>query len=90
MLLDTNTLKYEQVPVELPDHKILIMNSLTRRELVDSEYNLRRQQCEEALKKLQTVVNVSSLGELTEEAFEKNKFIINDDVLTRRGKTRSL
>lgn len=86
MLLDTNTLKYEQVPVELPDHKILIMNSLTRRELVDSEYNLRRQQCEEALKKLQTVVNVSSLGELTEEAFEKNKFIINDDVLTRRAK----
>lgn len=86
MLLDTNILKYEQVPVELPDHKILIMNSLTRRELVDSEYNLRRQQCEEALKKLQTVVNVSSLGELTEEAFEKNKFIINDDVLTRRAK----
>lgn len=86
MLLDTNTLEYEQIPIELPDHKILIMNSMTRRELVDSEYNLRRQQCEDALKKLQTTVNVSSLGELTVEAFEENKFIINDDVLTRRAK----
>lgn len=86
MLLDTNTLEYEQIPVELPDHKILIMNSMTRRELVDSEYNLRRQQCEEALEKLQTVVNVSSLGELSEKAFEENKFIINDDVLERRAK----
>lgn len=86
MLLDTNTLEYEQIPVELPDHKILIMNSMTRRELVDSEYNLRRQQCEEALEKLQTVVNVSSLGELSEKIFEENKFIINDDVLARRAK----
>lgn len=86
MLLDTNTLKYEQVPVELPDHKIIIMNSMTRRELVDSEYNVRRQQCEEALEKLQTVIDVSSLGELSEEEFETHKNVIGSDILTKRAK----
>lgn len=86
MLLDTNTLDYEQVPVELPDHKIIIMNSMTRRELVDSEYNLRREQCEEALKHLQTDIDVPSLGALSAEEFEAHKTSIQEDVLLRRAK----
>ena len=86
MLLDTNTLVYEQVPVDLPNHKIIIMNSMTRRELVDSEYNIRRQQCDLALKQLQKVTDVKSLGELSVEAFEKYKHIIEDDVLMRRAR----
>ncbi|WP_080145671.1 galactokinase [Marinilactibacillus piezotolerans] len=86
MLLDTNTLDYEQVPVELPDHKIIIMNSMTRRELVDSEYNLRREQCEEALKQLQTDIDVPSLGSLSAEEFEAHKTSIQEDVLLRRAK----
>ena len=86
MLLDTNTLVYEQVPVDLPNHKIIIMNSMTRRELVDSEYNIRRQQCDLALKQLQKVTDVKSLGELSIETFEKYKHIIEDDVLMRRAR----
>lgn len=86
LLLDTNTLEYEQVPVDLPNHKIIIMNSLVRRELVDSEYNLRREQCNEAVKNLQQVVSISNLGELTESEFEQYKYAINDDVVTRRAK----
>lgn len=86
MLLDTNTLEYEQIPVDLPDHKIIIMNSMTRRELVDSEYNTRRRQCEEALEQLQEVVSVESLGELSEELFEEHKHVIKDDVLMKRAR----
>lgn len=86
MLLDTNTLEYEQVPVDLPDHKIIIMNSMTRRELVDSEYNTRRKQCEEALEQLQQEVPVDSLGELTEALFEQHKHVINDTTLMRRAR----
>ncbi|MER2064671.1 MAG: galactokinase, partial [Alkalibacterium sp.] len=86
MLLDTNTLEYEHVPVELPDHKIVIMNSMTRRELVDSEYNTRREQCEAALKQLQDVVDVNALGELTVESFEEHKHVITDDLLMRRAR----
>ena len=86
LLLDTNTLEYEQIPLNLPDHKIIIMNSLTRRELVDSEYNTRREQCEEALEMLQKVVSISSLGDLSESEFEEYKYAITDSVVARRAK----
>ncbi|HLR92003.1 MAG TPA: galactokinase [Atopostipes sp.] len=86
LLLDTNTLEYEQIPLDLPDHKIVIMNSLVRRELVDSEYNTRREQCKEAVEMLQNVVSISDLGELTESEFEEYKFAITDPVVERRAK----
>lgn len=86
LLLDTNTLEFEQVPVDLPDHKIIIMNSLVRRELVDSEYNIRREQCNEAVKNLQEVVTISTLGELSESEFEQYKYAIADPVVARRAK----
>ncbi|GAA0356276.1 galactokinase [Alkalibacterium iburiense] len=86
MLLDTTSLEYEQIPLVLPQHKIIIMNSMTQRELVDSEYNTRREQCEAALKELQTALDIQSLGDLTEEDFEENKHVISDDVWLRRAK----
>lgn len=86
LLLDTNTLEYEQIPLELSDHKIVIMNSMARRELVDSEYNVRREQCEEAVEMLQNVVSISTLGELSEEEFEQYKYAITDNVIERRAK----
>lgn len=86
LLLDTNSLEYEQVPLELSAHKIVIMNSMTHRELVDSEYNVRREQCEEAVEMLQNVVSISTLGELTREDFEKYKYAITDNTIERRAK----
>lgn len=86
MLLDTNTLAFQQVPLELPEHKIVIMNSLKRRELVDSAYNERRKQCEQAVERLQQVVSISSLGELSEAEFEQYKHVITDEVIQRRAK----
>lgn len=86
ILLDCNTLEYEMVPVELGNHAIVIMNTKKRRELVDSKYNERRSECEEALAKLQTVVSIGSLGELDEETFEKAKEVLESDVLYRRAR----
>lgn len=86
ILLDCNTLEYELVPVELGDHAIVIMNTKKRRELVDSKYNERRSECEEALAKLQTVVSIGSLGELDEETFENAKAVLESDVLYRRAR----
>mgnify|MGYP006360555097 FL=1 len=86
ILLDCITLEYEMVPVELGNHAIVIMNTKKRRELVDSKYNERRSECEEALAKLQTVVSIGSLGELDEETFEKAKEVLESDVLYRRAR----
>ncbi len=86
IFLDTNSLKYEYVPLELGDYRILIMNTNKRRGLADSKYNERRAQCEEALRRLQTRVNASSLGALSEEDFEKNRRLIADPILEKRAR----
>lgn len=86
IFLDTNTLQYEYAPVVLPDEKIVIVNSKVKHSLVDSAYNDRRNECETALKELQKVVAIQSLGELTEEAFEQYKGAISTDVCRKRAK----
>ncbi|TCN26692.1 galactokinase [Mesobacillus foraminis] len=86
ILLDCNTLKYEYAPLNLADYQIIIMNTNKRRELADSKYNERRSQCETALERLQKELKIETLGELSEEEFEANRHLINDEVLERRAK----
>lgn len=86
IFLDTNTLEYSMVPADFKDHVILIMNTNQRRELADSKYNKRRQQCEQALADLQTELDIQTLGDLSSEAFEQHKQLITDEVLRRRAK----
>ena len=86
IFLDTNTLEYEYAPVKLEDAKIVITNSNVKHSLVGSAYNDRRRECETALRDLQRVLDIQSLGELSEEEFEKNKGSIKDSVCCRRAK----
>lgn len=86
IFLDTNTLKYEYSPVKLDGAKLVIACSNKKRGLGDSKYNERRSECEEALRRIQTIKNVGSLGELTEEEFEQVKSVIADPVKEKRAK----
>lgn len=85
IFLDTNTLDYTYVPLKLDGAKIVIACSNKKRGLGDSKYNERRSECETALAELQKVVDIKSLGELTEEQFEANKDAIGDEVRVRRA-----
>lgn len=86
IFLDTNTLEFEYAPVILKDAQIVIVNSKVKHSLVNSAYNDRRNDCEEALKELQTVVDVKALGELTEEQFETYKSAIKSEIRVKRAK----
>lgn len=86
IFLDTNTLNYTYAPVKLPDAKIVITNSKVKHSLVNSAYNDRRNECETALKELQAVVNIKTLGDLTEEQFEEHKAAIKDEIRQKRAK----
>lgn len=86
IFLDTNTLQYEYAPVVLEDAKIVTINSKVKHSLVDSAYNDRRNECETALKELQEVVAVQTLGDLTEEAFEKHKDAIKSEIRQKRAR----
>lgn len=86
IFLNTADLSYEYAPLVLEDAKIVVTNSKVKHSLVGSEYNVRRTECETALKELQTVVDIQGLGDLSEEEFEKYKFAIKDPVRVKRAK----
>lgn len=86
IFLDTNTLNYTYAPVKLPDAKIVITNSKVKHSLVNSAYNDRRNECETALKELQAVVDIKTLGDLTQEQFEEHKNAIKDEIRQKRAK----
>lgn len=86
IFLDTNTLEFEYAPVVLEDAKIVIINSKVKHSLVDSAYNDRRTECETALRELQEVLDIKTLGDLTEEEFEANKDAIKSEIRQKRAK----
>lgn len=86
IFLDTSNLSYEYAPVKLDNAKIVISCSNKKRGLGDSKYNERRAECEEALAELQKVIDINTLGDLTEEAFERYKSAIKSEVRQKRAK----
>ncbi len=86
ILLDTNNLEYQIVPLDLKDHVIIIMNTNKRRELADSKYNERRAECEKAVSELQTELNIKSLGELDANTFDEYSYLINDGNRLKRAR----
>lgn len=73
VLLDTNSLEYEYIDMDLKDNKIVIMNTNKRRELSDSKYNERRAECDVALLELKRYMDINNLCDLTIDEYEKVK-----------------
>lgn len=84
IFLDTNTLQYKHVPVQLGKYSLIITNSNVKHSLVDSAYNERRRQCEKGLNILQNSLNIDSLGDLSVEQYHKYKLLISDLVIRQR------
>ncbi|MEM9676258.1 MAG: galactokinase [Bacteroidota bacterium] len=51
--LDCRSLEYQYYPADIAGYKIVLFNSGVKHSLVDSEYNVRRSQCEEGVAILQ-------------------------------------
>jgi len=86
IFLDTADLSYQYAPLVLDGAKIIVTNSNVKHSLVNSGYNTRRKESEQALADLQKVVQIKTLGDLTEEEFEANKSAISDAVCAKRAK----
>lgn len=83
ILLDCKNVKHTYVPLELGDYKLVIANCNKPHNLVESKYNERRQETEEALATLQTVLDVSCLADVTAQQFEENKHLLHGKVRDR-------
>lgn len=87
LYLNTATLEYEYVPINLENYRILIMNSKKKRSLENSKYNIRRTECETALEIFkQNGLKIHTLGDLTKEQFEENKHLLEDETIRKRAK----
>ena len=82
--LNTGTLEYRHVPIELHDIDVVIMNTNKKRGLADSKYNERRSECETSLRELQTAVPVENICDLTMEQLNQYHHLIQEPLRYRR------
>ena len=83
VLLDCSTLEYEYVPLQLGDYCLVVANCNKPHNLVESKYNVRRQEVETALKTIQKVLPVKNLAEVTPKQFSEVKYLLSGVVAKR-------
>ncbi|WP_135554217.1 galactokinase [Paenibacillus cymbidii] len=87
ILLMCGTLAYEHVPFQAQGYKIVIGNTNKKRGLVDSEYNARRAQCEQAVQDLRAAYpQLNLLGELNKTQFAESAALIPDETVRKRAR----
>jgi galactokinase len=70
--LDCQSLEYEYVPLKLEGYKLLLLNTNVKHSLGSSEYNTRRQQCEQGVAWIREhQPQVNSLRDATMEMLDK-------------------
>ncbi len=84
MKLDCRSLEFEYIPFDFPDIRIILVNSMVSHSLASSEYNLRRQQCEEGVVFLKRYEpGLHSLRDLRPELLEEHKDELDPTVYKR-------
>ena len=86
LLLDTNSLEYEYVPLKLSGASFVVLNTNVPRSLTESKYNERVAECNKALEIIKSKYNISNLCELKSSDLTKIMNLLNDDKLFRRVK----
>ncbi len=71
MMLDCQSMDFEYLPLDLKDYSLLLINSNVHHSLASSEYNVRREQCEEGVSLLkQSFPDVKSLRDVSMDQLE--------------------
>ena len=81
--LDCNTLEYEHVPLEMHGLKFVIANTNKKRGLVDSAYNQRRSECQQALEIIRAHRQIDCLCQLAMDQFNTVAPYLEGNVLKR-------
>ena len=74
IMLDCQSLEFQHIPIDLHPYKIIMLNTKVSHNLADSDYNTRKQECEEGvalMKKSNPAIN--SLRDVTREMLEASK-----------------
>lgn len=95
LLLNCETLEHELIKADFGPYKIVLLNTNVSHNLASSEYNVRRDECNKAMKIIQakyskyrflTQVSVDILTEfkeiLTEKVYNRASYVINENIRT--------
>jgi len=85
IVLDCESLKYKMVDINLGNYVLAIINTKKPRELADSKYNERVEECQTALELLNKEIKLNNLCELTAEKFALHKHLIEDETILNRA-----
>ncbi len=84
MLLKCDTLEYEQHNLNLQNYKIVICNTKKPRNLIESKYNERLEECGIGLAVLKKYLDIKCLADVTCEDFYKYKDKIESETIRKR------
>lgn len=87
ILLDTASLSYEYIPLNIEPYRIIVMNSNKPRKLSESKYNERKNECDVALAFLKQKTDIRFLCSLTPSSykpFEKDVSCYLGETVARR------
>lgn len=79
LFLDIDNMKFEYIPLEIGDFSFIIINTNVKHSLGSGEYNVRRNQCQEAL----FILGKKSFRELSVDYLYNNCEIIDNLLLKR-------
>lgn len=84
MKLDCRSMDFEYIPFDFPDHRIVLVNSMVHHSLAGTEYNVRRNQCEEGVSIVKRKYSqVESLRDVTKEMLLEHENIMPEIVFRR-------
>lgn len=82
--LDCRSLAYEYFPLEIEGYKIVLFDTNVSHSLASSEYNVRRQQCEEGIRMLQQQgMEVKSLRDVTLDMLTQYQSVLEELIFRR-------
>lgn len=83
--LDCRSMEYEYIPFNFPDHKIVMVNSMVKHSLAGTEYNVRRQQCEEGVSVMKRFLpgEIKSLRDINLTDLQAHKADMDEEVYNR-------
>ena len=85
LLIDCHSLEYQLIPFDSSRASIVIINSMKRRGLMDSEYNTRRSECEQGLALIRELSGEAyeTIRHIPMEVFEKYQDKLSDGMRAR-------
>jgi galactokinase len=98
MKLDCRSLEYEYIPFDFPNYSIVLINTMISHTLASTEYNLRRQQCQQGVtilkKRLPKIESLRDVGlqelesfkkEMSELVYRRCHFILSENLRLLKG-----